>query len=69
MVKQVEMITFKNYENVHSSFTIPDTESYVGDRASFRERQCLLNTVVKKAMKQHNIAGWEEGYPSLSKLV
>ena len=36
-----------------------------GDEASYRERQCcLLNTVVKKAMKQPNIAGWEEGYPS-----
>jgi hypothetical protein len=27
MIKQVEMVTLKNYENVHQSFTIPDTES------------------------------------------
>jgi hypothetical protein len=27
MIKQVEMVTFKKYENVHRSFTIPDTES------------------------------------------
>ena len=39
--------------------------AYVGDGASYRESQCcLLNTVVKKALKQPNKAGWEEGYPS-----
>ena len=32
--------------------------AYVGDGASYRERQCcLLNTAVKKAIKQPNIAG------------
>ena len=29
MMKQVEMTTFKNYKNVHSSFTIPDTILFV----------------------------------------
>ena len=27
-VKTSKMVTFINYENVHRSFTIPDTESY-----------------------------------------
>ena len=38
--------------------------AYVGDGASYRERQCcLLKTmIVKLARKQAYIAGYEEGY-------